>query len=87
MGDVINQSIQSARGLTGPGMLRNNSTNTLNGNFNRYDQHPIIESIHNKRVNVHLDANPEEMRKSFENKQQLTVGYYNTITNPVPNYS
>ena len=28
------------------------------------------------------------MRKSFESKHQLaTVGYYNPITNPVPNFS
>jgi len=36
---------------------------------------------------MHADSDPEEMLKSFEMKKQVTVGFYNPITNPVPNMS
>ena len=37
-------------------------------------------------VEINLNSDLNEMRKSFEQKK-LTVGYYNPITNPVPNFN
>ena len=37
-------------------------------------------------VNFHNDADIEGMRRSFEQKK-ISVGYYNPITNPVPNFN
>eukprot|EP00347_Sterkiella_histriomuscorum_P010638 403375503 len=91
MGELLNQSIHSARGLSRQGLARNVSTGALlslnPGKYGLHDQHPIKESMIQKRVNLHIDADPEVMRQSFEQKKQGTVGYYNPITNPVPNYS
>ena len=55
------------------------------------------QNMHNKSKQIYQyidielylgsDYDAEHMRQSFENKRQAVGGYYNTITNPVPNYN
>lgn len=40
-----------------------------------------------KRISNSPEREMEMMRKSFETRNQSTLGYYNPITNPIPNYN